>query len=370
MTTRSTSQAPTVLFITGEYPPAPGGVGDYTANLRLALAGASVRSLVLTAGKADGADVQTVRRWGWSLLRRVPKLVEEQGVTVVHIQYQAGAFAMHPALNLLPLRLWRRGITTVTTFHDLRPPYLFPKAGRARSALMLRMARWSSAALVTNPADERVLARAGISATRIPIGPNLPPPRRTPNVDPATVAFFGFPTRSKGIEDLVESIGAIDAERRPELLLVGAQGMPSANNDILAAAEIDRLAEAHGVVVRRTGYLGASETTGELAEVGAIVLPFRSGASQRSGSLLAALQTGRPVVSTMPTELDDLGALAALPQLLLAPTRGVDSLRDAILTAMVGDHSFSPLPEEHRWQSIAARHRDLYRSLAATGDDT
>jgi len=368
MTKNVSRPSPTVLFITGEYPPTPGGVGDYTANLRLALAGVGINSFVLTAGAAGGSDVRTVRSWGWSLLRSVPSLVEELGISLVHIQYQAGAFAMHPAVNLLPLRLRRRGIQVVTTFHDLRPPYLFPKAGRTRSALMLRTARWSHHAIVTNPADERVLDRAAIPVTRIPIGPNLPPPRRNPVVDMRSVAFFGFPARSKGIEELVRAVGAIDAERRPEVVLIGAQGTPSGNNDVVPATEIDWLAEAHDVIVRRTGLLGASETTGALAEAGAIVLPFRSGASQRSGSLLAALQTGRPVVSTMPGELDDLGALAALPQLLLAPTRGVESLRDAILAALHAEQSFSPLPEECRWQSIAARHRDLYRVMLAGAD--
>ncbi len=35
---------PKVLFVSGEYPPLPGGVGDYTANLRLALAAMGARS--------------------------------------------------------------------------------------------------------------------------------------------------------------------------------------------------------------------------------------------------------------------------------------------------------------------------------------
>jgi glycosyltransferase involved in cell wall biosynthesis len=353
-----------VLFITGEYPPAPGGVGDYTANLRLALAGAGVRSAVLTSGGANDGDVENVSRWGWLLTRRVGKIVAARRLDVVHIQYQAGAFAMHPVVNLLPLLLRRRGIPVVTTFHDLRPPYLFPKAGRTRQAAMLRMARWSAAAVVTNPADERILRAAGIEPVRIPIGPNLPPPRRVANVQRDTVAFFGFPARSKGIDLLIEALGAIDEARRPALVLVGAQGVPSVNNDILPAMEIDRQAENVGVVVRRTGYLGAAETTGALAEAGAIVLPYGSGASQRNGSLLAALQSGRPVVSTMPGELGDLGPLGALPQLLLAPTHGVASLRDAILAALSEEPSFSPLPEEYRWQSIAARHRDLYAWLA------
>ncbi|MEX1157646.1 MAG: glycosyltransferase [Thermomicrobiales bacterium] len=298
---------PKVLFVTGEYPPLPGGVSDYTANLRLALAAMGFRTAVLSSRGASGEDVWTVRRWGWPSVGRVLRLARRERADIVHIQYQAGAFAMHPALNLLPSVVSRR-LPVVTTFHDLRAPYLFPKAGRLRKATIVRMARGSDAVIVTNPGDARALANEGIDPNQIPIGPNLPPPGRAGELEPDTVAFFGYPARSKGIEDLIAALGGFPAPR-PSLLLVGAQGEPGLANDIVSAIQIDRLAAQSGVQVRRTGFLQEREASEALARAGAIVLPFRDGASQRSGSLLAALRTGRPVVTTAPRSAGDLGEL-------------------------------------------------------------
>ena len=120
---------PRALFVTGEYPPRPGGIADYTHQLRLALAGIGAASRVLTSGQPSQGAVLTVERWGWGALRRVRELARDGGTDVVDSQYQAGAFAMHPEVNLMPWWLARAGVPVVVTFHDLRPPFLFPKAG-------------------------------------------------------------------------------------------------------------------------------------------------------------------------------------------------------------------------------------------------
>jgi glycosyltransferase involved in cell wall biosynthesis len=352
---------PKVLFVSGEYPPVPGGVGDYTANLRLALAAMGARSVVLTSHGATGEDVGIVRRWGWASIGRVLQIARREQVDVVHIQYQAGAFGMHPALNLLPSMVSRR-LPVVTTFHDLRVPYLFPKAGRLRKSAIVRMARGSDAVIVTNPADARALGNERVSVEQIPIGPNLPPPG--PVGEPArdTVAFFGFPARSKGIAELLHALGALPPPRST-LLLIGAEGEPGPANDILAAAEIDELVAEAGVVVQRTGFLPPQDASGALARAGAIVLPFQAGASLRSGSLLAALQSGRPVVTTAPRHASDLGRLANMPQLQLIPAGEPDALVSAISRAVVWTGVPGPLPPEFRWQAIATAHDKLYQRL-------
>ncbi len=352
---------PKVLFVSGEYPPLPGGVGDYTANLRLALAAMGARSVVLTSEGAAGEDVRTVRRWGWSCIGSVLQIARREQVDVVHIQYQAGAFGMHPALNLLPSLVSRR-VPVVTTFHDLRVPFLFPKAGRLRKSAIVQMARGSDSVIVTNPADARALSNEGVAVEQIPIGSNLPPPG--PVGEPArdTVAFFGFPARSKGISELLHALGALPPPR-PTLLLVGAAGEPGPTNDILAATDIDDLAALAGVVVQRTGFLSPQDASSALARAGAIVLPFQSGASLRSGSLLAALQAGRPVVTIAPRHTSDLGPLANMRQLHLVPASDPEALMPAISRALAWTGVSEPLPPEFRWQAIATAHDALYQRL-------
>jgi glycosyltransferase involved in cell wall biosynthesis len=352
---------PKVLFVSGEYPPSPGGVGDYTANLRLALAAMGARSTVLTSHGAAGEDVRSLRRWNWASIGRVLQTARREQVDLVHIQYQAGAFGMHPALNLLPSLVSRR-LPVVTTFHDLRVPYLFPKAGPLRKSAIVRMARGSDVVIVTNPADARALSNERVAVEQIPIGPNLPPPGPVGEPVRDTVAFFGFPARSKGITELLHALGAMPTPR-PTLLLVGAEGEPGPANDILAATEIDEFAAEAGVVVQRTGFLPPQEASSALSRAGAIVLPFQAGASLRSGSLLAALQSGRPVVTTAPRHPSDLGRLASMRQLKLVPAGDPEELVSAISRALVWTGLPAPLPPAFRWQAIATAHNALYQRL-------
>jgi glycosyltransferase involved in cell wall biosynthesis len=353
---------PRVLFISGEYPPMSGGVGDYTALLRESLDADGIASTVLAPEGARGDHVRTVKQWDWRTLRRVQGAVRRTHATIVHIQYQAGAFGMHPSVNLLPWML-RRSIPVVTTFHDLRPPFLFPKAAHLRQFVMLRMARASTAAIVTNPADAGRLRKTGLTPVEIPIGPNLPAPGAGALVESDTVAFFGFPSRSKGIVELIEANGLIDATRRPRMMQVGAQGTPAATIDLLAGDEIDRLAQYHEVAVCRTGYLTPQAASDALARSGVIALPFQRGASLRSGSLLAALQSGRAVVTTLPSHPSLIQAIARLPQLVLVPRNDAGRLWDGIEEALTVPRRFEPLPVEFTWGSIADRHADLYREI-------
>jgi glycosyltransferase involved in cell wall biosynthesis len=352
---------PRVLFVTGEYPPLRGGIGDYTDHLRMALAERGVRSIVLSGPGASGEGVHRVRAWNWRSYRRVARLVRAERIDVVHIQYQAGVFDMHVALNLLPGTVRARlRVPVVTTFHDLRPPYLFPKAGSVRKLAMLRMARMSSAVVTTNPGDEAAMQRAGVHAVRIPIGPNLPPPMPSVEVDRTVVAFFGYPTRMKGTEELIAAVGRLATSRPVTLLMIGDQGQPSAMNDILGSEHLDQLARQAGVLIRRTGRLSPQDASDAMASAGVVVLPFRAGASQRSGSLLAALQSGRPVVTTAPANASNLGDLGNLPQLTLALREDIEDLCAAIATALASPRQPQPLPGEYRWQSIAERHHEVY----------
>lgn len=350
-----------VLLVTGEYPPMAGGVGDYTELLRAALESHGIGTTVYAP--AGGREhVVGYGRWGWRAARQVGSVARRAGANVVHIQYQAGAFGMHPSSNVLPWLL-RRHLPAVTTFHDLRPPYLFPKASFVRRFAMLRMARASAAVVVTNPFDARALANAGIDAVEIPIGPNLPPPEVHPTADLGTVAFFGLPSRAKGIVELIEAIGLIDSRRRPRLALVGDTGTPSPNNDLVPAVEIERLATENEVQLERTGYLSAQQASDALARSGVVALPFQRGASLRSGSLLAALQAGRPVITTAPASSEALRDLATLPQLLVIPRGDTGRLWDAIETGLTAGGASARLPDRYRWASIAAAHAALYASV-------
>ena len=183
-----------VLLISAEYPPVPGGIGDYTALLARHLAAAGAAVSVLTSGSGEilhDGDVTVfpvMRRWDWRVARIVRETVALVRPDVLHLQYQTGMYGMHPAINLLPSpkpfpgrgSVYRYAPDSpsrswfVTTFHDLLPPYLFPKAGPLREYVTYRLARESDAVIGTNGVDVAKLGQWNRHATLIPIGSNIP----------------------------------------------------------------------------------------------------------------------------------------------------------------------------------------------------
>lgn len=308
-----------------------------------------------------GTDADTtVERWAWSLAGLVRRIIARHQIHVVHLQYQAGAFQMHPAINLLPARVRERPF--VTTFHDLRPPYLFPKAGRLRFAAMRRMARWSDAVVVSNPRDAQTLSEGRIDSRTIPLGPSLPAPDRAISAGDR-VGYFGFPSRQKGFHLLMDALGRLDRAKRPALRIVGGYPPESDSHGFLTQREVRASAESLGVTVDWTGYLEPQAASDALAACRAIAFPFPAGTTQRSSALIAALQTGRPVVATLPREPGELGTLARLPQLTLVERDSAQAIRTAIEQTRASTMAPAALPDQYTWDAIARSHAALYRDL-------
>ncbi|NLD43202.1 MAG: glycosyltransferase family 4 protein [Chloroflexi bacterium] len=311
-----------VLLVTGEYPPMQGGVADYTRILgeEMAAQGAEVHVLTSPEGRGPAGSPVTVhatmKDWGWRSLRAALKrLRAEVRPDVVNIQYQTAAYAMHPAVNALPLLA--PGLPVVTTFHDLKVPYLFPKAGPVRWWANLALVGGSRAVIVTNVQDRERLA--GYSWLRnmrmIPIGSNVPcaPPadfdaaawRRLLGLSPEALllCYFGFLNASKGGEELVEALGRlVEQGYDAHLLMIG--GSVGASDPTNAAyletvrALIKRLGLGKRVVW--TGHLRDPEVSASFVASDLCVLPYRDGVSYRRGSFMAALAHSMPIVTTEP----------------------------------------------------------------------
>ena len=347
-----------VLLLTGEYPPMVGGIAGYTRILADELRAQGTECLVFSHRRSQ-ADF-TVDGWTWSLMRQLGDVIRSQVIDVVHIQYQAGAFDMHPVVNLLPKLL--RDTPVVTTFHDLRPPYLFPKASGVRNAAIQRMARWSAAVVVTNPADCRTLASSGINCRLIPLGSSLPIPEGGMQIQNA-VGFFGYPSRQKGFETLIKAIAHIPSESRPVLLVVGSKPPETGSHGFLNETSVGQLADEYNVQISWTGFLEDQLAGNALARCGAIAFPFPHGATLRSSAMIAALQTGRPVISTRPKMPGDLLDLRSLPTLKLADPGDIAGIAQLIESSLNDATCTIDLPSRFQWDAIAASHRVLYDSV-------
>ena len=395
-----------ILFVSGEYPSMQGGVGDYTQRLSRALGalGADVHVLTsvdagedhlrLPADPYEPAVHPEVAAPGWALWGSVTSMIDQIRPDVVHIQYQSAAYALHPAVNLLPARLRAAGKSPgiVTTFHDLRHPYLFPKAGPLRWRSVTALAGGSDACVLTNPADWSRLAGTRLAPKLVPIviGSNIqcePPPgydraacRAQWGAGPEDwlLGYFGFLNAGKGGETLMRVLAELVQTGYPaRLLMVGGQ---IGSSDPTNRAYLERVQ----VLIRElsltdrvqwTGFTPNDQVSANLLATDCAVLPYREGATLRHGSLMAALAHGLPIVSTeakdappdldgiFPALIDGENALMSAPDDHVAIARAVvrvmtdDKLRSRLRRASLD------LASHFEWNAIARKHLELYERL-------
>jgi glycosyltransferase involved in cell wall biosynthesis len=425
-----------IALLTGEYPPLPGGVGDYTRRLGGALGARGHAVCVLTIDDSRftihdlsqqgsvraSSIVSTKSSWGWHAWRDVVAALDQARPDVLHIQYQTGAYAMRPAVNLLPWRL--RGLprrpAVAVTAHDLLLPYLFPKAGPLRRWVTYRLLADADAVVVTNQADfaqladkrpitngERLANVAGYSSSFllrsssirnldiIPIGSNISatPPAGFDRAKwraglsaaqgQTLVAYFGLISRTKGLDTLLAALARLPEQYR--LLVVGGAASPP--EDRAFAAEIARMTAGLGLEgrVTITGHCPEPQVAAHLLAADLAALPFADGASFRRGSLLAALAHGVPTITTTPTTDDRRpttnlsgvgrwsvvsGRLANGENVLLVPPGDEQALAGAIerlandtaLRARLAEGG-RRLAAQFSWEEIAARHEELYTRM-------
>ena len=390
-------------LVTAEYPPMQGGVGDFSHEIAKAMATLGHEVHIITNFKQvsnskseeDGVRVERViNSWKWSCWRSLSEASRRLGLEVVNIQYEAAAFRMHPAINLMPMVRhclfvgWPRSLPIVVTFHDLKVPYLFPKAGPLRRQSVLTLARYADAAIVTNPEDETDL-RSAIgprqSAIRlIPIGSNIAPhlPQRY-NRDEwrarwnvksgeTLIGYFGFLHPLKGGEVLVRALAELASEGRAvKLLLIGGRtGSSDADTNAPYAAQVESLARELGVADRiaATGYVPPDQVSASFYATDVFALPFIEGASLRHGTFHAALAHGRAIVTTCPpVTLDEL---RDGENILLVPPNDAHALVDGIRRVMDNpalrtrlESGATELAQQFAWDRIAARTVQVYEQV-------
>ncbi len=356
---------PPLLFVSGEYPPDVGGVGDYTEHLRGALALLGWQSGVLGRRQVQRWDARSL----FALVRTAPR------AGVVHIQFQAGAYDLLGDVCLMPtlLRRFRPRTRVVTTFHDAPPPYLFPKAGRWRDKAVRLLARTSHAVVA---ADARDLAALGGPSPRhhhVPIGPNVPcaPPlgydrlafRTALGLQPETLAlvYFGLRNASKGLDLLLDAVNLV-LEQRPDtrLLLLGGEVGASDPTDRETAQRFRQRLDAR---VLEAGWLPPDQLSAHLLAADIAVLPFADGASPRRGSLLACAEHGLPIVSTTPAAAEVADAIHAVAPEPRRLAEAILSLAQTPLDAARLRDSARALATRAAWPRIAEAHVHIYERL-------
>ncbi|MBK9053728.1 MAG: glycosyltransferase family 4 protein [Chloroflexi bacterium] len=388
-------------LITGEYPPMEGGVGAFTQELAKAFYALGHEVHILTERRArpqtNDRDWRTlrepiplpfatlypfVRQWTWPSTAVAADWAVRYDLDVVNIQYQAAAYHMRSAAaNFLPWRL--KGIRpTVVTFHDLRVPYLFPKAGPLRQWSIRFMARHAHGVIVTNPEDYHAALGTQHSALiQIPIGSNItvhPPDAaaiqtlRTQLGVPeggCLLGYFGFLNESKGADTLLRAL--VNLDERTHLVFIGGEtGTSDTENNAVFLAQLRAQIQQLGLMerVHWTGFVADAAVSAHLHAADMMVMPYRDGVSLRRGTLMAVLAHGRPLITTHPARPtpefrhgenvwlvppDDAAALTeAMKELAAAP-----QLRTTLA------HNAHTLADQFTWDKIATQTVNFFTSL-------
>jgi glycosyltransferase involved in cell wall biosynthesis len=291
---------------------------------------------------------------------------------------------MHPAINLVPRDRGRPRV--VVTFHDLKVPYLFPKAGPLRQRVVWMLARRAEGLIVTNREDELRISRLTppvSDLTRIPIGSNiaLSPPagyrrdaeRARWHIEPDDIllGYFGFLNESKGSEELIKALELVAEQGlSAHLLMIGGRVGSSDPTNRAFAERVDHLIADLGLSerVHWTGYASSEQVSAALLATDVCVLPYRDGVSLRRGTLLACLAHGRAIVTTQPA--------VPLPEardgetMLLVRPQSPSDLAQAISRLATEPHlrarleaQAKALAAQFTWQQIARRTAAFFASL-------
>lgn len=320
-----------------------GGVGAFTQEIGQALAQLGHQIHIITSNKARppqttpspslkkawqrignlsepiplpfGQLHPRARRWRWGDAALIADIALRYDLDLINIQYQPAAYNMHSAaIQLLPWRL--QGLTkSIITCHDLRIPYLFPKAGNLRQRAVNFMLTHTDGIITTNTPDTNQLPTLAPKTPhiQIPIGSNIQAytphrieiddVRETLNLAPndLLLAYFGFINESKGADTLIKALA--DMDKRTHLVFIGGKtGSSDTSNNASFASNLERLIRAFGLQkrVHWTGFLSDVRVSAHLHAADLIIMPYRDGASLRRGTLMAALAHGRPLITTTP----------------------------------------------------------------------
>jgi glycosyltransferase involved in cell wall biosynthesis len=396
-----------VTFLIGEYPPMQGGIADHTAYLAQHLTPLNVDSSILISRRwqeteppesAENILEQTsgtlavvhplVPNWGWRCWSAVAGYLKAHRPDFLHIQYQAAAFDLGGWVNWLPWYLKKRRVPTpvVTTFHDLRIPYIFPKAGSFRWKSVLALARYSDGVICTNRADLHTLQNSLTSPPPlklVPLGSNVdsqPPAdfertawrsRYQAGEQTLLLAYFGFLNESKGGEELIEALALLRQQGLDaRLLFIGGDVGHADPTNVAYAQRVQALIERFSLseFVYRTGYVDLRQVSANLLAADAVVMPYRDGVSFRRTTLIAALRHGCPVVSTAPADPALIPEILPGQNMLLAPPQDAVNLALAIAPLAADLNLRRQLAAGARqlgglfeWSRIAAETAELYR---------
>jgi len=397
-----------VALVCGTYAPERDGVADYVRRLAEELRSGDPEIDVVVAARADdpgaapSGAVAVTPDWSLRNVRHAARALDALEADLVHVQWAPSAYGWSGAVGWLPALL---RTPVVTTLHEYGwwgwpsrvPSRLWPALERGghldrESGLLGPRSR---ALLVTNEAHAAtVRARLHREPTLVPIGPNVPGPgpdaagsrerardrvrARLGLADGVPLlVFFGFVHPVKGVRELIDATALLrDAGVDVHVEVAGGFASLALPGEEARSfrAEVERRIVDRGVGdrVRLTGWVDGAEVSELLSAADAVALPFTAGVTTKSGSLLAALEHGAPVLATV-ADVRDPELVDGVTVLDVGARRDPRAIAESILRvleqpelAATVARGGQELAARRSWPTIAAMHRAVYASVLST----
>jgi glycosyltransferase involved in cell wall biosynthesis len=361
-----------VLVITGSYPPAKCGVGDYTYCLVEQLSkidGLSVAVIVqknLSYEKSNSAVTvfDIVDRWRLLDFFAIRRVVRSWNPDVIHIQYPTQGYGRAILPWCLPALLELLGEKVVQTWHEgfefLPRPIMSLKALSSGPIVVVRKNYWDLFTGVTKHLNS-------IKKT-IFIGsaPSIYASQKTErelstlrrkhlgHEQERLIAFFGFIYPNKGVEQIFE----IADSARDRILLMGefdrrrpyCRALEDLSNEPDWSGKVEIL-----------GFVLPEAASDLIAASDAIVLPFPDGGGEWNTSILAAKVNGSFVLTTSKTRrgyYDSENVYYARPGDIHELSAALDRYAGTKLNKRSSNY-------ETEWRRVADQHVELYQAYCA-----
>jgi len=305
-------------ILTGVYPPARGGVSDYTRCVARGLAAAGdevhVWAPCLTGLASEDAPVALHRiadRFGPLTLPRLGSMIAQAGGGRILVQYEPQAFGWR-GMNL-PFCAWlaaRRGRGPATVmFHEIMFPISLDQPwpqnlrGRVNRTMAALVARAAARIFVSTPYWSEVL-RSQVGVARdiewLPLPSTIPAVhdeavvlglrRRLMPAGGLLIGHFStYPATTRRL--LAELLPRILAARKNLAVVLMGTGSHEFR------VTLQKLPRALHVRIYSTGYLHAADASAHLSGCDLMLQPYADGACARRTTLVAALAHGRPILS-------------------------------------------------------------------------
>lgn len=354
-----------VLMITGSWPPVRCGVGDYASKLVSYLSKKLDVHIVTSLGADHNERVYNdIKKWNLFNWPRVRRHIIDLQPDIIHMQYPSVMYRRNLFPNLLPRLIKRKfpKIPFVLTIHEYHDASLL---GKKRIELTLK---GPDILIFTNDNDASDLESFLKQDQNrvIPIGSNIEvakisEDKRVSLLDSYGLRngkywlYIGFVDPSKGLGNLLDAI-RMDQNKLPLVIATEYDETNAYHKEI--RARIDKSSAS----VIWTNYVSSEDLSILLGAAYAVVLPFDKPATNRRGSVIAALEHGKAIITT-----GDLQNSVFSNSAKLIPDNSLESISGA-MRSLVQDpkekrrleSAAKIMVKKYSWPEIARAHEEVY----------